>query len=278
MNLMKSFRTVCSLTLVLAFFAAVVAVLLAGMPVPDKRAYAGCDDAGAGIACGLSVASAPQVSEALGAGEGEVVRAAEDGSASEAVSPQAVEPVDFAAHVEALLQYPEFPAGCESAALAVALRSMGFEVALGEIVEGYLPIDPSRTDFVNAFGGDPRSGGGAYAPALVRTANAYLADHGSDRVAHDLTGASFDELLEWVRAGYPVLVWTTMYGAEPAFTGQTFEGREWYSNEHCVVLYGIDPDTGALSVSDSLEGLVTRDAASFERLYEACGSMALVIA
>lgn len=183
-----------------------------------------------------------------------------------------------AAQIEELLQYPELPAGCESVALACVLRSMGFDASGAEIVDGYLAIDPTCTDFVTSFAGDPYWGGGTLPPAIVDAANAYLAAQGdaaSGLAARDLTGLSYENLLMIVGEGYPVLVWTTMYGEEPAFTGEVIDGWSWYFNEHCVVLYGVEGSE--VLVSDPLEGLVRRDATAFGYLYEACGSMAVAI-
>lgn len=54
-----------------------------------------------------------------------------------------------------------------------------------------------------------------------------------------------EELLSYVAAGTPVVLWTTMYMAEPEFTEDTteYDGElyRWYYQEHCVVLSGYDP-------------------------------------
>lgn len=196
-------------------------------------------------------------------------------SEAEAEAPEADRTLS-AASVGELLQMPALPAGCESVALTCVLRSMGFDLGLTDIVDGYLDIDPTRSDYVTGFGGDPRTGGGALPPAMVTAANRYLAAQGEQGIeARDVTGTSFDGLLAQVSEGRPVLVWTTMYMADPAFTGYERDGWRWYSNEHCVVLYGVDGED--VLVSDPLEGLVRRDAAQFQRLYEACGSMAMAL-
>lgn len=215
------------------------------------------------------VDSAPRMGNADGGAEETLASAAEPVSS---VDPRS------AAQIEELLQYPELPAGCESVALACVLRSMGFDASGTEIVDEYLAIDPTCTDFVTSFAGDPYWGGGTLPPAIVDAANAYLAAQGdaaSGLAARDLTGLSYENLLVIVGKGYPVLVWTTMYGEEPAFTGEVVDGWSWYFNEHCVVLYGIEGSE--VLVSDPLEGLVKRDTSEFGYLYEACGSMAVAI-
>lgn len=176
--------------------------------------------------------------------------------------------------IEELLQYPELPAGCEAVALTCVLNAMGYDVAATDIVEDYLSIDPAGVD-ANSYLGDPYTGGYAFPPAIINAANDYLSDAGSDAQARDISGSSFERLLEIVEAGTPVLVWSTMYFAEPTFTGSVAGPYFTYYNEHCVVLYGVSDDV--VLVSDPLEGLVERDRETFERLYEACGSLAVVV-
>lgn len=197
--------------------------------------------------------------------------------ASSADAPSADEeavPVNFTSEIEEILQNPVLPAGCEPVALTCVLRSMGFDLSLTEIADGYLDIN-YEGDFVYRYSGSPYVTGAGYPPSIVSAANAYLNSQNATYAAQDITGTDFSALLERVEAGYPVLVWTTMYMGEPDFTGIYIDEYEWYSNEHCVVLYGVDGQD--VLVSDPLEGLVYRDTDEFARLYETCGSMALVI-
>ena len=215
----------------------------------------------------MSNARSERISEAQEASDKpEEDALAEDGAESDGASVTSL--------VQELLQYPELPAGCESVALTCVLNAMGYDVAATEIVESYLSIDPTYSD-PNSFLGDPYTGGYAFPSAIIATANAYLADVGSSAYARDASGSTFDELLQTVEAGTPVLVWSTMYFTEPTFTGSSVGPYLTYYNEHCVVLYGFTEDV--VYVSDPLEGLVERDRAEFQRLYEACGALAVVI-
>ena len=185
-------------------------------------------------------------------------------------------PAPYAGSVEEVLQNPELPAGCEAASLAIALRSMGHETTPVDIVENYLPVDYSATS-AHAFAGNPyvAYGGAAFPPAIVDAANAYLEAHDDAKRSEDISGSSFSELCEMVERGYPVIVWTTVGMTYPQFTGAYLEGYAWYSQEHCVVMYGMDKES--VLVSDPLEGLVKRDIDSFRRIWEACGLMAVAI-
>lgn len=197
----------------------------------------------------------------------------------EAANPHALqdadqaEPVDFVQHVGELYQMEELQGGCEVASLTIVLDSMGFDVDSHTIADEYLSYEEG--DMVNGFAGDPYYYGSAFPPVIADAADAFLEANESPYRALDLTGASFEELAAWVEKGYPVLVWSTMYLGEPDMTGIMVESYEWYNNEHCVVLYGLEGETAL--VSDPLEGLVERDAQEFARIFEDCGSMAIVI-
>ncbi len=202
-----------------------------------------------------------------------------EGPSDEAANPHAsqdvdqAEPVDFVQHVGELYQMEELQGGCEVASLTIVLDSMGFDVDSHTIADEYLSYEEG--DMVNGFAGDPYYYGSAFPPVIADAADAFLEANESPYRALDLTGASFEELAAWVEKGYPVLVWSTMYLGEPDMTGIMVESYEWYNNEHCVVLYGLEGETAL--VSDPLEGLVERDAQEFARIFEDCGSMAIVI-
>lgn len=185
----------------------------------------------------------------------------------------------YTAKVSALFQNPELPTGCESVALAIVLRSMGYNVAKTELADFYLPI--SSWDYVNSFAGDPRSFGGNYnaamPPAIVTTANRYLSARGASQRAHDISGTSFNGLYSHIDQGYPVLVWTTISMGNPLFYNTSLFGYRFYENEHCVVMYGYDQASNSVLVSDPLGGIVRRNASIFGDIYQRCGSMSMVI-
>ena len=173
--------------------------------------------------------------------------------------------------VPALQQYPELPTGCESVALTNALLACGFDLQKTEIAQEWLPT--GADDFVHAFMGDPTSpdGHSCMAPAIADTAAAYLAAHGSDLEAADLTGAPFRDVLAQAAAGNPVVVWCTIGLDEPGACYRTAqEGGRTYNlitNSHCVVVRGFDLDAGTVLVSDSLAGQVSYPLATFCLLY-----------
>lgn len=183
--------------------------------------------------------------------------------------------------VPALPQYPELPTGCESVALTNALIACGFDLRKTEIAEAWLPT--SDQDFVRAFLGDPASpdGNSCMAPAVASTAAAYLEAHRADLEAVDLTGASFQDLLDEVAAGNHVIAWCTIGMDEPGDCYRTaqVDGRMYrlLTNSHCVVVRGYDLDAGIVLVSDSLAGQVAYPLDTFAARYYALGAQAVVL-
>ena len=166
-------------------------------------------------------------------------------------------------------------------ALTNALLSLGFNLGKTDIADNWLPL--SEDDFVTAFMGDPHStdGHSCMAPAIVRTADAYLAAQGSSLEATDITGSSLDQVLDQVAGGNPVIAWCTI-GLEPpgaAYRTARENGRtdRLYAYSHCVVVSGYDLNEGLVLVSDSLAGQVSYDLQQFAVRYYELGAQAVVI-
>ena len=186
-----------------------------------------------------------------------------------------LETANVTGNIKELLQNPEFPSGCEEVSLTCVLNAYGIDVSAKEIIDEYLPIDSSGEDYVYHYVGSPYEDGLCFAPAIVTTANAYFEAKSIAAQAVELKGVSFDELMNKVNSGQPILVWSTMYFEEPWTSDISYNDYDFYNNEHCVVLYGVD-GSDAL-VSDPLEGLIRRDLETFRLYYEECGSMAVEI-
>ncbi|MDO5540972.1 MAG: C39 family peptidase [Eubacteriales bacterium] len=185
--------------------------------------------------------------------------------------------------VPEIMQKPVLPTGCEAVSLTMALQYEGFDVDEIAIADEFLIYNNESDNMAVGYVGDPFSeeGAGCFPPALAATACSFFEDQDADYMAYNITGSSLDDLLSYVAAGTPVIVWTTMYMAEPEFTREDaeYDGHVyyWYRQEHCVVLSGYDLTSGTLQINDPLEGIVTRDKEEFSRIYTKTGENAVVL-
>ena len=182
--------------------------------------------------------------------------------------------------VTPISQYPELPTGCESVALTMALNSLGFGLKKTDIAEKYLPYGYSC---ITSFVGDPTTydGAGIFPPGLTYCANNIIKERTNKYYALDTTGTKLDDLFKLIENGCPVVVWSTLYLGEPYFTDdyESYNGHDypWYTNEHCIVLYGYDTEKNTVQVCDSRAGDVEYNADWFERIHNETGMMSLSI-
>lgn len=161
-------------------------------------------------------------------------------------------------------QHPELPTGCEVTSLTMVLNYYGFLAGKLELANKYLPKGPvGSTDFRKAFLGDPRNSWsrGCYAPAIVKTANSYLAAQKSKMRAVEISGRELTTLSAYTNADIPVMVWGTIDCRQPYVSATWYingEKLNWVSPEHCMVLLGFpngkvkvaDPDSGSIRLFD----------------------------
>ena len=182
---------------------------------------------------------------------------------------------------EVLLQRPELPTGCESIALTIALRSLGFDLEKTTIADDFLVY--SQGNFVSGYVGNPfsSSGAGVYPPGIVQTADLFLADRESYLRAHDASGWDYEQLFACIAEGFPVLLWWTIDYNEPRWTADFVEYGEktylWYRNEHCVMLQGYDLGKSEVILQDPEKGQVSVPLERFISIYEAVGKFAVAI-
>lgn len=193
--------------------------------------------------------------------------------------------------MQAVLQNPGLPNGCEATSLAALLSYKGFAANKLDLAYAYIPREDltetsdGRTgpDPEHVYAGDPATGLGFYcfAAPLAQGANRYLQEQESALYAVDITGVTADGLREYLRAGDPVVVWITRDLSAPctgSFTWTlTDTGEEYipYVNLHCVVLTGWG--RGVCEIMDPLQGSRTVDQQAFIDCFEQMGSRALVI-
>lgn len=185
-------------------------------------------------------------------------------------------------NIDAILQMPDYPTGCEIVSLAMALQYItGKTVSIDTLIDDYLLTNDH--DFITGFMGDPRriDGGGCFPPVIVACANKFFADNHLNLTAADASGITLDTLCETIDAGFPVLMWTTMYLEEPQLTSHIIEDGaktyQWYISEHCVLVKGYDTDKNVLVVNDPLAGETEYDTETFMNISDSIGNLAVIL-
>ncbi len=191
------------------------------------------------------------------------------------------------------------PTGCEVTALSTLMNYLGFTDAGKNYLAGnFMPRGSiGSTDPNYAFIGTPDSSSsyGAYANAIVRTANNYFSAHNvNDYNINNITGADINELFNEIDNGNPVLVWITMnctssrtYGATWTLQRGTYYTEPgtgtynftWKRNEHCSVLVGYNKNKNTVILADVLSGngLTEYTISEFESAYKWLGSQSITI-
>lgn len=190
-------------------------------------------------------------------------------------------PNSFSLDIPFVSQYPELPTGCEITALTTVLNYLGYNVDKLIMADYYLDKgEMGEVSPYKAFVGNPRDEDscGAFAPVLVNSATKYLKSQRSYMNVYNITGAEYNELLDYVDDGHPVLVWETMYMKEP-YESCTWnidgENIMWLSREHAMVLIGYTQSTYIMA--DPLRGICEYDKELVETRYKSMGKQAIVI-
>lgn len=180
-------------------------------------------------------------------------------------------------------QYPNYPNGCESAALYNLLRFYNINVTIEQIVDslkkGEGPYRVENTLYGGnpeiEFVGDPRNphGYGVFQKPIIDVANKYKSG------IIDFSGHSLKEVLELVKQKIPVQVWTSINNRDTKVCTSwiypvTGEKIEWICDLHSVVIVGYN--TKSIFVSDSYTGNIEEyDRSQFEKMYNLFGKRAI---
>lgn len=181
---------------------------------------------------------------------------------------------------EWLSQNPELPTGCEITSLTSVMNYYGINVKKETMADDYLKKGDGS--YYKMFLGNPRDAGsfGCMAQPIVDAANLYFKKNNVSMKASNVSGVTFDKILEYVSQGVPMIVWNTM-GMAPAYESQTLtlDGREytWIAPEHCVVVVGYDLDNNEVYVADPMAGMVTRNLKTFEERYDSLKRQAVYV-
>ncbi len=185
--------------------------------------------------------------------------------------------------IDAVLQNPELPTGCEVTSLATVLNYYGCSVDKTYLAENYLEKGEAGCANPNtAFIGSPFSeySYGCYAGVIVNSAKEYIFDNAINLSVSNVTGTEFEMLENYVKQGCPVIFWATMNMVEPYESiVWNIDGEEiaWLANEHCMVLIGYNYETDCYIVSDPLVGITEYNSEILKLRYNQMGSQAIVI-
>ncbi len=163
--------------------------------------------------------------------------------------------------VPTIKQYPELPTGCEATALTILLRYSGVNVSKEEVANKIPRVTLPHSINGRTYGKHPNDGFignpfskssyGVYSKPILDTVEYYLPNRGES-----LTGKGFDEILDVVKKGRPVMIWATINMINVSYTSSWYleDGSlfKWPNNEHAVVVIGYDDNW--VYISDPYSG------------------------
>lgn len=185
--------------------------------------------------------------------------------------------------VPTINQNPDYPTGCESVALTILLKYYGVAVTPADIIAHLNTGELPYTENEVTYGGNPelefvgnpftQNSFGVYEKPIAEVANMYKEG------IIDATGADFETILEFVKNGKPVMVWTSINLLAPYISKSwiykpTGETIYWKAQEHAVVIIGYTKDK--VIISDPYGGEVKYQSRNiFKERYNYFGKKAL---
>lgn len=180
-------------------------------------------------------------------------------------------------------QYPNYPNGCEIAALYNLLRYYHVNVSIENLADELLKGDGPYWDGNILYGGnpeihfvgDPRDihGYGVFQKPIIALANQYKSG------IIDYTGHSLDDVLLLVQKKIPVQVWVSINLKNTKVCThwtykETGEKISWICDLHSVVIIGYN--RYSVFVSDSYTGKIEEyNRSQFEKMYNLFGKRAI---
>ena len=192
--------------------------------------------------------------------------------------------------VPQILQNPELPNGCEITSLCEILNYLGFPADKCDLADHYLPrsekwygTDPDLLYMGNPHLDDasPETGYYCFAGPIVTAADRYLSERSSSFRAHDLTGASQEDLEHQLKAGRPFIFWASLHfddiqydecGSYPLPGGRS---HRVFRQLHCMVCRG--ETEKEFLIADPLDFNTTVPKEQFMKIYRQLGSRAAAI-
>lgn len=181
-------------------------------------------------------------------------------------------------------QFPEYPTGCESVSLYMLLKYYNIDVSVEDVVNSLKKGERPHYENDVLYGGNPerefvgdptsQKGLGVYEKPIIEVANKYKPG------IINISGTSFEKVLELVKKGYPIQVWTSINCLEPKISDfswidkKTNEKIMWKQPFHSVVLIGYTKNS--VFVADPYYGKVKKyDKLKFEKAFDFFGKRAI---
>ena len=194
-------------------------------------------------------------------------------------------------HVPIIKQKPELYNGCEVTSLTMLLNWAGVSVNKLQVADR-IQKDPTpkREDSSGEiiYWGNPNRG---FVGDITGVNEGYSVNHGPivelldehlPGKGVDLTGSSFQQILDNVIAGKPVVIWSTIYFV-PTNNWETWDSPDGLVKatfqEHCVLLVGFNQDKKVVYVNDPFDGAKAKAVPmdNFVKSWEQLGCQAVTI-
>lgn len=180
-------------------------------------------------------------------------------------------------------QYPDYPNGCESAALYNLLRFYNVNINMSQLVNALKKGDGPHYEDGVYYGGNPElefvgdptdsHGYGVYQKPIIEVANKFKSG------MIDYTGHSLDEVLAIVKKGIPVQIWASVNMQNTDICTnwiykETGKKINWICKLHSVVVIGFNKNK--VIVSDSYTGKIeSYNRKQVEKTYNLYGKRAI---
>jgi uncharacterized protein YvpB len=157
------------------------------------------------------------------------------------------------------------PNGCEAAASLEALHLLGY--AKNYNYAAFLKTMPIATNGNpnNGFGGSPYNNSWGWPAIFHGPLTNWLRKF--DAGVKDITGASLQTLLNYVKSGRSVVTYVTIHLATPVWQSASFGNA--VSNNHAVCLDGYNQVTKQVHLSDPIDGFYWVSESKFLNAYNA---------
>lgn len=194
--------------------------------------------------------------------------------------------------IPVILQNPQLPSGCEAVSAVMLLSAYGFSVDKEEFANAlpWCKLEQHNGETYachpsEAFVGSPYSEGyGVFSNVIVKTMQEFIDKNGGMFLAKNITGASEEDILNYLNQGTPVCIWISMDLKEIRYKngwylkdGNSYTDKyfKWPGGEHCVVLTDYEKNT--VLVHDPLKGKTEYNRQTFFKRYKEMGSQAVII-